>query len=217
MTSLDEPRVGEIVIKFETEITTITSCSKMCIVKHNGSIFRASSDGVRGQIGTVKASVLNFSTGLNLEISLQEIFRADSHTEKMFDAFTDNSGTRFKNKLNKEYDLEQCSSLLIIECIDIDPQHRGLCIGLIVCDITCFTIGAGCGLVALKVCPLKFKGGDITNEKVLQEYYRYIDFTRNTKKAVNKLKNHFMKIYFEELSDSILIRKPLRKLDLVCP
>jgi hypothetical protein len=121
-----------------------------------GRIVAEPRSGGEEETGRIGASLVQFGGALDHGISAERLGDAISgdiseYWERLFDPETG----YLKEEIQDEYEVAGLD-LLIIDCVEVYSQFRGLGIGASVVHRTIDIFGMGCGLIACKPWPLQF-------------------------------------------------------------
>lgn len=106
--------------------------------------------------GYIRASLLQFGDALEHSVSADQLGDGISgesaeYWELLFDLDTG----MWKDDLQTEFEIDR-TDLLIIDCIELQPELRGHGVGALAVERVIELFGIGCGVVACKPWPLQF-------------------------------------------------------------
>jgi len=206
------PFDANVFVDFKTRCDTFADPEDICFTRHKGDIVIYADDDDYHEnpitAGTIRALVVNFAEGVDAGCPLSEIFDFEEGLDALYDALTELDGNNFKGSLFEGYGFGNWSSLLIIERVEIKPEHRGRGLGLLACETTCRHIGSGCDMAAIQVCPLQFESSYRNGKGTDSERLALKGFSSNEAAATERLKSHYMMMGFKELTSNIIVRSP---------
>lgn len=113
-------------------------------------------------------------------------------------AVFDFATSTWSERVEQQFDAIFNTDLLVIERVEVLPEHRGRSVGLAAARRFIETFSAGCGLAVCQPAPLQFSAHKKNDER-WQAEMRSEDFSQDEAKATRRLIRHCRRLGFRNL------------------
>ncbi len=149
--------------------------------------------------GTIRASIAHVEAAEEAGAGLFDVF--DCHSDQLHEcwcALFDPRTSQFRHGLQLE---PFPRDVLLVDRIELQPSHRGRCLGLVVASKLIDMLSGGCGVAACKPFPLQFVGAEGTrgDTRTGAEPERA---ARDAAAATRRLRKHWSRLGFSRVRRS---------------
>lgn len=173
--------------------------------------------GEDAEIGQFSVIVVDVARAISDEDSVLDVFDTSQKTIDYLDLYRRGCGYMFKDKVvraMKSYDKWE-PNMLILDRLELLPEHRGQGLGLRVLRWLELQFSMGCGIVAMKPFPLQFEGGPPAEKKDDENFIRArLDlFDDRQDVATKKLQKYYGRLGFAKVPGTpFMVADPMRSL-----
>lgn len=148
-------------------------------------------------IGRIAAHYVNLTLAMNEGGNVFLAMDAHSQTLSDFSEVLDSDDM----ELDPAYsdDCYYGQDLLVVDTIELEPEHRGKNLGIFLMKHVIDVFGNGCGLIAIEAHPIQYR--ESSNEEWVQRINPKL-FKGNKATGVKKLEKYWSKLGFEKLPNS---------------
>lgn len=153
----------------------------------------------RSRAGTLDGYLIRTDAIINNREDVFEVCDEHSQTLHEYSRVLFDVHTRtLKPKITAQLGDIVAENVLILDQVEVLPQHRGHGLGLAAVSSFIDTFGYGCGLVACEPYPMQFK--EMTPDHIVWCTKMNVNaFGRDKKQALTKLRAHWSKLGFQRL------------------
>jgi len=187
------------------------------IEEQSGRIVIARPDGVETTIGEFCLTAIDCWSAINDRVPLCEVFEEDYDMDDYYEALFDPELQHFKKKVMRSAKLDEGyynPTLLIIDRIDIVPEHQGKRFGLIAMRALIRLHQRGALIVATKPYPPQYEdGASFVQAREKAKAFGVADYELSKAAAFAKLRQHFARLGFTRVpGTSYVVRTSERRL-----
>jgi hypothetical protein len=167
------------------------------ISAYQGVIRVESADGGLRRVGRAHAWRVHMGLATNQGVSLLDVF--DAHSQPMCDLYAalfDPETEYFSAAVVRQFEAMD-SDLLVLDYVILNPQWRGLKLGLLAARKIVDLLGGGCGLVVSHIAPLRADAYRML--RVPKVWLPQQKTAVGRKQGVVKLRRYFRQMGFERI------------------
>ena len=166
-------------------------------------------------VGSFAIFIIDVAAVTREQASLFDAFDTDARIFGYYELY--GRGYEFKRKVLRAMAVDMTFDLgmLILDRLELDPEHRGDGLGLRVLRWLEHQFRMGCGVVVMKPYPLQFEGGSPEEREDEADFRRRRlgDYDRRFDFALRRLQRHYSKLGFTKVAGTpYMVADPLRQL-----
>ncbi len=190
------------------------------VYESSGDVFIVDDDSdSRERVGKFRAYVVDVGRTIDESEHVYDVLSAhSSHLEEYYEPIFGNEAPEFANQVMELFDDSIFgNNLLIIDRLEILPQYRGKCFGLVILRHMIVRFSSGVGLVAIKPFPLQFEsGGSSEKEQKWRDLLLLNRLPKNEDVATKNLYQYYSKLGFTGLhGTSMMVLSTARRLPTI--